>query len=99
MGEIGIDRIQFFYHLPFWEISAIISGYRKREQTFCNMTRWATYMIMSSSMSDLRKAGIHSVTDLLTFPWDKSEARPISEEEEEAIREELRRENQKNQSS
>lgn len=30
MGEIGIPRREFLYELRFWEVSRIISGYRKR---------------------------------------------------------------------
>ena len=30
MGEIGIPRREFLYELHYWEVSRIISGYRKR---------------------------------------------------------------------
>lgn len=73
VGEIGYSRDQFLYSLKWWEIKAIIEGYRKRERTFLLMTRWQTYMIMLTGMADLRKAGIHSATDLMTFSWEKQE--------------------------
>jgi len=96
VGEIGIDRYKFFYVLPFWEISAIVKGYRKRERTLCDLTRWQTFWIMNC-IGDTSKAGIHSVTDLLPFPWDAEHTeRPLSEDEEQRIREELQRINRKN---
>lgn len=96
VGEIGIERGQFYFVLPFWEISAIVTGYRKRERTLCDLTRWQTFWIMNC-IGDPTKAGIYNPSDLLSFPWDKErEERPMSEDEEQRIREELQRINRKN---
>lgn len=73
MGEIGHNRDQFLHTLKWWEIRAIIDGYRKRERTYLLMTRWSTYMIMCTGMANLSKAGIHDIKDLLTFPWEQEE--------------------------
>ena len=73
MGEIGFPRDQFLYVLKWWEIKAIIDGYRKRERTYLLMTRWSTFMVMCTGMADLKKAGIHSAEDLLQFSWEKDE--------------------------
>ena len=85
MGEVGFSRDKFLYALKWWEIKAIIDGYRKRERTYLSMTRWSTYMIMCTGMADLKKAGIHNVTDLMKFPWDKETESMYSEEEMAAI--------------
>lgn len=56
--------------LWYWEIKAIIAGYRKRDQQAWERTRWQTFMLMHNGMVDLSKAGITSPLDLLRFPWD-----------------------------
>lgn len=73
MGEVGFDRDKFLHILKWWEIQAIIDGYRKRERTYLLMTRWSTWMIMCTGMADLRKAGLHSDTDLIRFPWEEED--------------------------
>ena len=32
MGEIGVPRREFLYELRFWEVDAIIKGYRRRNR-------------------------------------------------------------------
>lgn len=73
MGEVGFSRDKFLYGLKWWEIRAIIDGYRKRERTYLLMTRWSTWMIMCTGMADLRKAGLHSDTDLIRFQWEEED--------------------------
>lgn len=98
MGEVGFPRKEFLYELKWWEIQAIIDGYRKRERTFLVMTRWATYMQMSTGMADLSKAGIHEPQDLMRFSWEEEtdHSLPLTEEQQQAIREQLQAENRKN---
>lgn len=98
MGEIGFNRDTFLYIVKWWEIRAIIEGYRRRERTYCMMTRWATYMQMSSGMADLKKAGIYSPEDLMKLPWDSETHRvdDLTDEEIEAERKRLQEENNKN---
>lgn len=92
MGEIGYNRHEFLHELKWWEIKLIIRGYRKRERTFCTMTRWAAFMTVSA-FADLKKVGIHSAEDLLRFPWEKTEL--PSEEDIEELRQLLKNENKK----
>lgn len=70
MGEIGYNREEFLYRLKFWEIKAIITGYRKRERTYCMLTRMQTFLLMLAGMADLEAAGIHNEEDLWTYPWE-----------------------------
>lgn len=56
--------------LWYWEIKAIIAGYRKRDQQAWERVRWQTFLLMHNGMVDLSKAGITSPLDLLRFPWD-----------------------------
>lgn len=69
VGEIGYNRKEFLFELKFWEIRAIIKGFRKRARTIWESSRLNAYFIMSS-MADLQKAGIHSDLDLVRFPWE-----------------------------
>lgn len=81
--------------LWYWEIKAIIAGYRKRDQQAWERTRWQTFMLMHNGMVDLSKAGITSPLDLLRFPWDTDDdgESPVSDmptkEEVEQLRKEL----------
>lgn len=80
--------------LWYWEIKAIIAGYRKRDQQAWERTRWQTFMLMHNGMVDLSKAGITSPLDLLRFPWDTDDDdSPASDmptkEEIEQLRKEL----------
>jgi len=75
VGEVGYNRNEFLHELRWWEIKAIIDGYRKRDRTYLLMTRWSTFMIMCTGMADLKKAGIHSADDLMRFSWEESERR------------------------
>ena len=98
MGEIGFDRNEFLHELKLWEIQAIVDGYRNRARTMWEAARLNAFFVMSS-MVDMSKAGIHSASDLITFPWEKkrragSEAQP-TENEVERLRELMRRENAK----
>lgn len=100
MGEIGIPRHEYLYELTFWEMRRIIRGYRKREQTTWEQTRWAVFWLMHNGMTDLRKAGINSPSDLIQFPWDndhpeQDDDEPTLEEVEE-LRRQLQEENRKN---
>lgn len=72
MGEIGISRDRFLYGLRHWEIQAIIRGYRRRQRPSWEQARLSAFFVMSS-MADMKKAGISSDRDLITFPWEKDD--------------------------
>lgn len=94
MGEIGIDRKTFLYDLEWWEILSITRGYRKRARTLCEITRWQTFALMNVQ-ADLSKTSIAGPEDLLTFAWEKEREEPITDEDVEQMREELRQLNAK----
>lgn len=48
----------------------IAQGHANRNQDMWSATRWQTYHIMGC-LVDLKKAHIHSVTDLMEFPWER----------------------------
>lgn len=73
MGEIGVPRLEYLYELSYWEILLITRGYSRRSREIWSAIRWSTYCIMSTSMADLKKAGIRSPKDLLPFPWDSTD--------------------------
>lgn len=97
MGEIGIPRRDFLYDLCFWEVRRIVNGYRRRERTLWELTRWQTFLLMHNGMADLKKAGIYRMQDLIRFPWEDGapddDDQP-SDEEIDAIRKHLQGLNQ-----
>ena len=88
MGEIGFNRETFLHTLQWWEVRAIIEGYRRRSRTFCTMLRWSTFMQMNTGMADLKKAGIYEPQDLIKFPWETEEKQPEEEWTDEDIQRE-----------
>lgn len=102
MGEIGFDRYEFLHDLKLWEIQAIVDGYRNRARPMWEAARLNAFFVMSS-MVDMSKAGIHSASDLITFPWEKkrktdNDVQP-SENEVKRLRELMQRENAKTEGS
>lgn len=73
VGEIGIPRREFLYEMQYLDQIQIERGYDRRHRQTWGIARWQTYLLMSVSMADLKKAGIYKPTDLLKFPWDKSD--------------------------
>ena len=84
---MGFNRETFLRTLQWWEVRAIIEGYRRRSRTFCTMLRWSTFMLMNTGMANLRKAGIYEPEDLMPFPWEK-EGEKSEEWSDEAIQRE-----------
>ena len=83
MGEIGIGRHEFYYELRWWEVRAIVRGYNNRYRNLWSATRWQTYNIMTAQVGSkgMQQAHINKPSDLIEFPWDKSEALPIAVDE------------------
>lgn len=73
VGEIGISRREYLYELQYLDQIQIERGYDRRHRHIWGISRWQTYMLMSVSMADLKKAGIYKPTDILKFPWDESD--------------------------
>lgn len=78
MGEIGFNRHEFLYELSWWEIKAIIKGYRRRSKTILESARLYTYYILCA-----QGAKIDSPEKLQKFTWDDENRQQerISEEE------------------
>lgn len=74
----------------FQEVKLIIRGYRRRERTSWEQTRWQTFWLMHNGMVDLKKAGINTEEDLITFPWDNDDADLPSADEVEDMQDMLR---------
>ena len=74
MGEIGIPREQFPL-LSWWEIRCIIRGYHRRHRHAWSSTRWLAFNLMSAQVGSdgMHKSGINSPTDLLKFPWERTD--------------------------
>ena len=92
MGEIGIPRREFLYELTFWEARRIMRGYNRRVCQQWSMTRWQTYLMMSSFCGgkSMREAGIFSVKDLIELPTDKNVTTPnISQEDIDELQAEM----------
>lgn len=73
VGEIGIPSREFLYEMQYLDQIQIERGYDRRHRHIWGISRWQTYMLMSVSMADLKKAGIYKPTDILKFPWDESD--------------------------
>ena len=75
VGEIGIPRREFLFHIRFWEARRILQGYSNRQRAMWSSTRWMTYNIMQAMpYIDLKKAGIMNPTDLIKLPWDEEDS-------------------------
>ena len=99
MGEIGINRHEYMYELPYWEIVLIVRGYSHRNREMWSAVRWQTYNLMCVSMADMKKAGIFKPTDLMKFPWERdniSNGNLPNDEEIEQMRRQMREENARN---
>lgn len=83
VGEIGISRKEYLYELNYVDILLIERGYNRRISHQWSRTRWETYhlMIAQCGSENLRKSGIYSPKDLLTFPWEKEKSIPLTHDE------------------
>ena len=90
VGEIGIPRNDFLYNLRFWEINAIIKGYRRRYREHWEMMRY-----LGLTFCNLLGAKLNSVHDYLPLPWDdKFSGKELTEEEVNELLELMRKENE-----
>jgi len=93
VGEIGFPRQEFLNDLKFWELRSIVRGYNMRHANLWSAVRWQTYHLMQVSLADLKSAGIHRPTDLITFPWEKEAPPLISDSEVADLQREIEEEN------
>lgn len=83
MGEIGIPHDTFMHVLTWWQVHCIIEGYNRRRRDLWSATRWQTYYLMLAQVGSkgMREAGIHRPSSLMTFPWEKEEQSPLSDDD------------------
>ena len=71
VGEIGISRHEFYYELRWWEVRAIIRGYRKRYHPGWEQARLVAYNAHYCMGS---KTTPPIVSEWLPFTWEKEES-------------------------
>ena len=91
MGEIGIQRLEYLYDLTFCDLLLIERGYARRHRNLWSATRWQAYNLMMAFVGNdaMKKSGIMSPKDLISFPWD-FEPVIMSEEEKQELMDEMR---------
>ena len=88
---MGFSRRDFLYEIDFWEARRLIRGYDRRQRALWSAARWHAFNIMSAMpYCDLKKAGIHSPTDLIRFPWDTEQESPVTDDEVAELQELMR---------
>ena len=78
MGEIGIDRHTFLYELTWWELNAIVRGYRNRHHQAWERARMISYFARYAMGS---KDTPPPINEWIKFPWEKEGYDPVSEED------------------
>lgn len=92
VGECGVSRHEFLYVLKLWEIIAIQRGYHRR----C-ARRWEPARFISFCTIKAMGGGkeMHSLQDLIKFPWESDEpsGQPTVEEIK-RLQEQVQKENE-----
>lgn len=80
MGEIGISRREFLYELRFWEVDAIIKGYRRRNRLTHQLLAEIVYTT-TYSMRDPKGKTLEGMFPML-FDDDDDSDEPIMTKED-----------------
>lgn len=80
MGEIGISRREFLYELRFWEVDAIIKGYRRRNRLTHQLLAEIVYSTIYS-MRDPKGKTLEGMFPML-FDDDDDSDEPIMTKED-----------------
>ena len=80
VGEIGISRREFRYDLRFWEVDAIIRGYRRRNRLTHQLLAEIVYTT-TYSMRDPKGKTVEGMFPML-FEDDEEEDTPIMTKED-----------------
>jgi hypothetical protein len=80
VGEIGIPRREFLYDLRFWEVDAIISGYRRRNRLMHQLLAEIVYTT-TYSMRDPKGKTVEGMFPML-FDDDDDSDEPIMTKED-----------------
>ena len=80
MGEIGVSRREFLYDLRFWEVDAIIRGYRRRNRLTHQLLAEIVYTTMYINRDPKGKT-VEGMFPML-FEDEEEEDTPIVTKEE-----------------
>jgi hypothetical protein len=80
VGEIGIPRREFLYDLRFWEVDAIIRGYRRRNRLMHQLLAEIVYTT-TYSMRDPKGKTVEGMFPML-FEDEEEEDTPIMTKED-----------------
>ena len=80
VGEIGISRREFLYDLRFWEVDAIIRGYRRRNRLTHQLLAEIVYTT-TYSMRDPKGKTVEGMFPML-FDDDDDSDEPIMTKED-----------------
>ena len=89
VGEIGVSHSDFMYRLEYWQVVVIIRGYRRRQQPLWEAARMNAFFSMAGT-ANLAQNGIHTDQDLIRFPWEREQAAPITEDEQQQLIDEMK---------
>ena len=78
VGEIGFSYDRFLYGLMWWEVRSIIRGYHNRHHAGWEQARLVAYNAHYCMGS---KDPVPNVTDWIKFPWERKDAKPVSQED------------------
>ena len=81
MGEIGISRREFLYELRFWEVDAIIKGYRRRNRLTHQLLAEIVYTT-TYSMRDPKGKTVEGMFPMLFDDDDDDSDEPIMTKED-----------------
>ena len=80
VGEIGISRREFLYDLRFWEVDAIIKGYRRRNRLTHQLLAEIVYSTIYS-MRDPKGKTVEGMFPML-FEEEEDDDEPIMTKED-----------------
>ena len=87
MGEIGIDRRDYLFHLRWWEIMCIVKGYHRRARPMWEAARLVAY----SAAHCMGGKNIPPMDKWLEFGWEKkTDHQELSQEDTERLLEQMR---------
>lgn len=75
VGEIGVDRKEYLYHLSYCDIVQMLRGYERRLAHWWGAFRWQTHwlVVAQRGSEEMKRSGISSPADMLRFPWEGKE--------------------------
>jgi hypothetical protein len=81
VGEIGVSRHEFLYDLRFWEVDAIIKGYRRRNRLMHQLLAEIVYTT-TYSMRDPKGKTVEGMFPMLFEEEEDDSYEPIMTKED-----------------